>query len=100
MAEVVNDAVSAGELSPPPRRLPAPSQAAAAVTDLVPTPLPVDLVDIPERSLLMWIALIGAINFELFGHLNNVVIDYTAYFDRAMAVASEAIGLRLPLPER
>ncbi len=47
---------------------------------------------------MLWIALFGALTFELFGHLDNVVTDYPAYFDVAMTVVAEAAGLELPLP--
>jgi hypothetical protein len=39
--------------------------------------------------------LIGAISLELFGHLTNVIADLPAYFDVAMAVAAEGVGLQL-----
>ena len=51
--------------------------------------------DLPERSVTAWIALVGAINFELYGHLNNVVSPYAAFFDSAMVVAAGAIGLEV-----
>lgn len=52
-----------------------------------------------ERSLTLWISLIGTISFELFGHLNKVITDFPAYFDAAMTIAAEAIGLQvLPPP--
>jgi len=50
-----------------------------------------------DRALTTWITLVGTINFELFGHLHNVVIDHDRYFDEAMAVAAEAIGLSVDL---
>ncbi|MCU1350823.1 MAG: regulatory protein TetR [Acidimicrobiales bacterium] len=34
-----------------------------------------------SRGLLVWTQVIGAISFELFGHLHNVVRDYDAFFD-------------------
>ncbi len=45
----------------------------------------------------MWVALIGTITFELFGHLHKTVSDYRGYFDRAMVVAAEAVGLDIDL---
>ena len=32
------------------------------------------------RGLLVWTQLFGAISFELFGHLHNVIHDYDAFF--------------------
>lgn len=46
-----------------------------------------------ERGLLTWITLIGAINFELFGHLHNVVNDTDRYFDWAMDTTAELLGM-------
>jgi len=81
------------------------------------TPLPPDIVDTPVtelfesagaepatladpiigRAMTMWITLVGLINFELFGHLNNSLRDDAAFFDAALAVAAEAIGLHVDL---
>jgi AcrR family transcriptional regulator len=52
--------------------------------------------DFADRALTMWIVMIGAINFELFGHLHNVVTDYDGYFDAAMVLAAEWIGVQVP----
>jgi AcrR family transcriptional regulator len=46
-----------------------------------------------ERGLLTWISLIGAINFELFGHLHNVVEATDSYFDWAMDTTAELLGM-------
>lgn len=50
-----------------------------------------------DRALTTWITLVGAINFELFGHLHGVVTDHDRYFDEAVAVAAEGIGLAVEL---
>ncbi len=60
-------------------------------------PFPAELRDLVERSITMWVALIGTITFELFGHLHKTVSDYRGYFDRAMVVAAEAVGLDIDL---
>ncbi len=52
-----------------------------------------------DRALTSWITLIGTINFELFGHLNNVVRDHDGYFDEAMAIAAESWGLHVELDD-
>ena len=45
-------------------------------------------VDLPDpvisRGLLVWTELFGALSFELFGHLHNVIHDYEAFFDVQM----------------
>jgi AcrR family transcriptional regulator len=40
-----------------------------------------------------WTQLVGSVNFELFGHLHNVIFDYPAYFEFQM----REIGARLQL---
>jgi AcrR family transcriptional regulator len=39
------------------------------------------------RGLLVWTQLFGAVSFELFGHLNNVIHDYDAFFDHQVSRA-------------
>lgn len=51
--------------------------------------------DFVDRALTMWVLLVGAINFELFGHLHDVVTDHDRYFDEAMALSAEWIGLEV-----
>jgi AcrR family transcriptional regulator len=83
-------------------RLPAMSRAASWATESV-----IGLMgdagaredDFTDRALAMWIMLVGAINFDMFGHLNNVVTDHTRYFDAAMALSAEWIGLQVVLPD-
>ena len=41
--------------------------------------------------------LVGALTFELFGHLEQVVTDHASWFDAAMAVAAEGVGLTVPI---
>jgi AcrR family transcriptional regulator len=54
-------------------------------------------VEVPDpvlfRGLLAWTHLFGAISFELFGHLHNVIADTESYFDAAMASTAERMGL-------
>jgi AcrR family transcriptional regulator len=41
--------------------------------------------EVVARALLVWTQLFGAISFELFGHLHNVVHDYDALFTELVA---------------
>jgi AcrR family transcriptional regulator len=45
------------------------------------------------RAVTAWTLLIGAISFELFGHLNNVITDYEAHFDFEMSAMGHTLGL-------
>jgi AcrR family transcriptional regulator len=45
------------------------------------------------RAVMAWTQLVGSISFELFGHLHNVVHDYSAYFDYQMRGVAHQLGL-------
>ena len=97
MARIVVDAAEQGVLCAPARPLPGPP----LVTDLVrevaggQPAAPYD--DALERSLVLLVALVGALTYELFGHLVGAVVETDRWFDRAVAVAAEGVGLRVPL---
>ena len=40
-----------------------------------------------------WIAIVGTVSFELFGHLHNVITDYEAFFDHQMRTLAIDLGL-------
>ncbi|GAA1190195.1 AcrR family transcriptional regulator [Kitasatospora gansuensis] len=96
MAGLVVEAHASGLLPPPTQPLPGPRLVAQQVLDSAGGAPAEPYADLVERSLTLWIALIGTISFELFGHLNRVITDHPAYFDAAMTIAAEAIGLQLP----
>jgi len=57
-----------------------------------------DLVlDVPAPVLatgvLVWIHLFGAVSFELFGHLHNVIDDKAGWFDHQLEVLADLLGL-------
>jgi AcrR family transcriptional regulator len=97
MAQVVTAAVADGSLRPPARPLPGPRLVTEAVSEVaggVPT---APHEDVLERSLVLLTALIGTTSYLQFGHLHGALLDEDAWFDRAMAVAAEGVGLELPL---
>ena len=96
MAEVLRAAGAAGELSAPTRLLPGPQLVTPTVVSVAGIDLPPESF-LLERSVAVVIALVGALTFELFGHLHGVVNNLPAYFDVVMAVAAEGVGLTLPL---
>ncbi|MFJ4095632.1 TetR/AcrR family transcriptional regulator [Kitasatospora sp. NPDC089913] len=98
MAALVVEAHASGLLRPPARPLPGPRLVAQQVLDSAGGAPAAPYADLVERSLTLWVSLIGTISFELFGHLNKVITDCPAYFDAAMTVAAEAIGLDLLPP--
>ena len=92
LAAILADAVASGELHPPASALPGPRLIAPEVLARYPGPPP-PFEDLIERSLVLWISLIGAISFELFGHLHNTVTDYAAYFDATVRITAPCAGL-------
>jgi AcrR family transcriptional regulator len=94
LAAIAATAVTDGEAVPAADPLPGPTAVSPAVATIVAEERPSP--DYPDRALTMWIALVGAVNFELFGHLRNVVVDHDVFFDRAMAVAADVAGITVP----
>lgn len=94
LAGIAAAAVAEGDVDPARLPLPGPTAVAAPIAETVAGTLPGP--DYPDRALTMWITMVGAVNFELFGHLRNVVVDHDVFFDRAMAVAADAAGITVP----
>ena len=100
MAQVLRDAHGTDDLRPPRQQiphLPLVTPEVIGFAGLAQDPAYTDLV---ERSLVLWVVLMGSLSFELFGHLENVVTDRAAWFDASMAVAAEGVGLRVPMGAR
>jgi AcrR family transcriptional regulator len=96
MAGVVLAAVQSGALVPPARPLPGSRLVTPAVVEIAGGAPPPPYDDVLERSLLLVVALVGAVSFELFGHLVGALTDDAAGFDALMAVAGDGVGLVLP----
>jgi len=75
---------------------PAVSSAIASIREFSGGLLPDDLL---LRGMASWSGLFGAVSFELYGHLHNVVADgpraRKAYFDHQMRRVAEGLGLGL-----
>jgi AcrR family transcriptional regulator len=97
IAAISQDAVAAGLVAAPAQSLPEPRLPTAGVLAIAGGPPPAPYEDFIERSLTLWMALVGAISFDLFGHLENVVTDHDAFFDAALAVVAAGVGLSVPL---
>ena len=97
MASVVVEALAAGELDRPRQPVPGLPLVTAATRSAVGADLDRDHADLVERTLVLWVVLMGTISFELFGHLHGVVLDGPAWFDASIAVAAEGVGLRVPM---
>jgi AcrR family transcriptional regulator len=93
LASITADALSQGSLEPRPA-----VGTSAAVADDVAAMITAGAdtgrnPDVVARSLLAWVCMVGLVNFELFGHLHNVVGDTAGFFDGAMRLAAEQVGL-------
>lgn len=92
LAMILHDAVGSGGLVPRAgERLPKPVR-----TDLARMQQG-DFPKVPEavlaKGMAAWILLFGAVSFELFGHLNNVIEDRDAFFDHQMRAMLHHVGL-------
>lgn len=94
LLNLLGDAEAAGPLDPPGPEVAMP---AAVRAELVGFARAAGL-DIPApalaRGFMGWQLLFGAISFELFGHLHNVIDDTEAFFDHEMERLARYIGLR------
>jgi AcrR family transcriptional regulator len=98
MARIVLAAHEAGEVEPPEQPLPGPRLTTPAVAEIVGVEPGPPYEDLLERALTLVMALVGAVSYELFGHLHGGITDLDAYFDRVVAVSAEPVGLHVPLP--
>jgi ABC-type tungstate transport system permease subunit len=73
---------------------PAPGPVATDLAALRAELAPALSIEATGSAVMAWTQLVGSISFELFGHLNNVIHDYEAYFEYQMRRV--AIGLGLP----
>ena len=54
----------------------------------------IDLSDATlNQAIVVWTLLVGTISFELFGHLTNVITDFSAYFENQMRNIGLDLGL-------
>lgn len=93
---ITSDAVATGEIlsSDPPR--PGPSLPVQPdVVSMISGGHPEAPPDLPVRALAAWAQLVGAINFELFGHLENVVTDLDEWFEAVLRIGATTVGLSI-----
>jgi AcrR family transcriptional regulator len=92
LLRILSDGVRTGALADPGgAELPAPVRAdLARVQDSFAPQVPAVAL---ARGISGWVHLFGAVSFELFGQLNNVIEAREAYFDYQMRQAADLIGL-------
>ncbi|MFJ2753918.1 TetR-like C-terminal domain-containing protein [Streptomyces sp. NPDC087297] len=99
LAGIVRSALEAGELAPPRRAVPGPPLLLPEATLLFGGVPEAPFSDIIERGIVLWSNLIGLLVFQVFSRTHDSVRDEGAFFDYAIAVAAESIGLEVPLTE-
>jgi len=96
VATIIRDGRRAGVLAPaatPPERplIPAPLR---VELDAIAAALDVEVeAGLTARALIAVTELFGALNFELFGQLNNTIDDRRAWFDLQVRMMADLIGL-------
>ncbi|MCY0950041.1 TetR-like C-terminal domain-containing protein [Streptomyces sp. H27-S2] len=96
---IVRAALEGGELTPPRRAVPGPPLLLPAAVELFGGTPGAPFSDIIERGIVLWSNLIGLLVFQVFSRTHDSVRDEAAFFDYAIAVAAESIGLEVPLGE-
>jgi AcrR family transcriptional regulator len=89
---ILRDGVVSGALRTPADRLPkglrTDLEAVVATEEIAGVP-----VTVFSRALTAWSQLFGALSFELFGRLSNVIVDYDAFFDHQLQMMADYLGL-------
>ena len=91
--QILSDAAESGRILPPDDR-PIPLAVRIDLKSLRDTVAPTLSDQHLARALTAWTRLVGSIGFELFGHLNNVIHDYEAYFNYQMSGIAQNLGLK------
>ena len=98
LAVIVRSALEAGQLEAPRRVIPGPPLLLPAAAELFGGQPGQPFGDLIERGIVLWSNLIGLLIFEIFGRTHDSVQDQAAFFDYAIAVAAEGIGLTVAAP--
>ncbi|WP_329388367.1 WHG domain-containing protein [Streptomyces sp. NBC_01351] len=93
LAGIVRSALVAGELTPPRRAVPGPPLLLPAAVELFGGAPEAPYSDVIERGIVLWSSLIGLLVFQVFSRTHDSVGDEAAFFDYAVAVAAESVGL-------
>ncbi|ASQ98362.1 TetR-like C-terminal domain-containing protein [Streptomyces sp. 11-1-2] len=99
LAGIVRSALEAGELTAPRRQVPGPPLLLPEAEALFGGVPEAPFSDLIERGIVLWSSLVGLLVFQVFSRTHDSVRDETAFFDYAIAVAAEGIGLVVPLGE-
>lgn len=96
LAGIVRAALEEGALQPPRRPFPGPPLIRQEAVEVFGGLPPEPFSDLLERGIVLWSNLIGLLIFEVFSRTHDSVRDQGAFFDYAIAVSAEHIGLTVP----
>ncbi|MCC3768065.1 TetR/AcrR family transcriptional regulator [Streptomyces sp. UNOC14_S4] len=96
LAGIVRAALEAGELTPPRRAFAGPPLVRPEAVELFGGLPDAPYADVIERGIVLWSNLVGLLVFEVFSRTHDSVADQVAFFDYAVAVAAESVGLVVP----
>ncbi|MCX5192519.1 WHG domain-containing protein [Streptomyces sp. NBC_00249] len=99
LAAIIRSALEAGALTPPRRAVPGPPLLRPEAVEMFGGVPEAPFSDIIERGIVLWSSLIGLLVFQVFSRTHDSVRDESAYFDFAIAVAAEGVGLDVPVDE-
>lgn len=89
---ILRDGVTSGRLRSDGEAIgPAVAADVARAADAIAPGVPVAVL---ARGMIAWTELFGALSFDLFGRLNNVIDDRRAWFDHQVAAMADFVGLR------
>ncbi|MEU1308832.1 TetR-like C-terminal domain-containing protein [Streptomyces cinnamoneus] len=97
LAGIVRSALEAGELTPPRRAVPGPPLIRPEAVALFGSVPEAPFADVIERGIVLWSNLIGLLAFEVFARTHDSVLDQSGFFDFAIVVTAEGVGLAVPL---
>jgi AcrR family transcriptional regulator len=92
LGAILGDGVASGRLRPGPAGPVAPAvrQDVARAAEVIAPGVPIEVL---ARGMIAWTEVFGAISFDLFGRLNNVIEDRRAWFDHQVAAMADFVGL-------
>lgn len=93
LAAIMRDAVATGAVAGESDCPAVPASLAADAARVREAMMPGVPDALALRALLAWTALFGAVSFELFGHLNNVITDHATGFDHQLRELAAFLGL-------
>ncbi|PSJ29719.1 TetR family transcriptional regulator [Streptosporangium nondiastaticum] len=99
LAGILRSALESGELTPPRRAVPGPPLIRPEATALFGGLPPEPFTDVIERGIVLWSNLVGLLVFEVFSRTHDSVRDQSSFFDFAIAVSAENVGIEISLDQ-